>query len=909
MDGNAPIKHVIIRFPPTDGPWFILRCDEHETAFKSHPLRGAAAHWRSSYHGHQWESSAEVLIQHFGVEVIDCDEALAEKNNAVASDSHQSTKVPRPQIMRHRAARRQFLLERGKTPKLQIGRHARSWSGGGRESLGKQQRKQHDLGGIPNPTAGRIYLAYHEVAKHWLPALILPQDGLDVGLPMTLQDLGLLDHVPACYTHDSEDEDLEWRDGYEDDGPLVMQRRFPAIYFDGFDFPEESSVGWACAGDLQAVNVFDSSLSLIPNLKAARDFIRRRLRAKADPSGPPTLSTGRYESPSPSRCTSSAPSSPDVMQIQTEPAVDPVSPGTDVSSPEMVESPETTEMQENVEVPEAAKILQMMERDLPMPDLHADTDKDTDTDNQSHSKICSRPGEGGGSTTNESKDSSIEDLCSDNDIQMDSEIFSDVDTESTSPAETSQDPRPCADTVNQRGSESCSPVDESSIQTAYKGHHSPPCFDEGQGRNESYSRVDEESGPAIDEPKDSPPPGPYLDSDIEMRSASCSEVDEGSTLTTERPEDSPPYPDRCTQKRCESGPLADGRIIPAVEEPKDSSMPGPDFDDGIQRRSESCSVVDEESVWMTEESEDSRIEDPCLDNEDYIKMRREKCLEAESTSERPVAVDPKSRADTKVASGPDTQAVAPNQSIYTQPESIPPASAPPNLPGMQTISEHPATHRANAGAQQDRLPSITLVAHRERINRALLDHMTADLHKLQSRSMGLRFPKAVLDTDAPPIILPRPQVSHMSYPPLTLGTDNSPADAPIISARKFAVLRGTGRPESGGETPAEEAQEELRFGLKPLEVPPSVLCCMRKRSRSGDENPRLSEFRGDDGLFHCPWCPKLFARGGIFADHLASKHEKDCVTELRKGKGAKESTKATKKRTSRPWLPGQSVLF
>ncbi|KAH7243863.1 hypothetical protein B0J15DRAFT_363145, partial [Fusarium solani] len=124
---------------------------------------------------------------------------------------------------------------------------------------------------------GQIYLAYDQVATNWLPALILPQTGLDDTHTLTsLECLGLMSHIPECYAYDPQTKKLRWKNGYEDGEPLAMERKFPEIYFDGFKFPEESTVGWVGVGDLQAFNVFDSSSSLIPNLESARSYIRKR---------------------------------------------------------------------------------------------------------------------------------------------------------------------------------------------------------------------------------------------------------------------------------------------------------------------------------------------------------------------------------------------------------------------------------------------------------------------------------------------------------------------------------------------------------------------------------------------------------------------------------------------------------
>ncbi|KAJ4188250.1 hypothetical protein NW759_016841 [Fusarium solani] len=66
QNGKAPVKHVIIQYPLNYGPWFILRCDEHDINFRNQ--LGAAAHLRSNKHGHPRHVSTSMVIEHFSIE-------------------------------------------------------------------------------------------------------------------------------------------------------------------------------------------------------------------------------------------------------------------------------------------------------------------------------------------------------------------------------------------------------------------------------------------------------------------------------------------------------------------------------------------------------------------------------------------------------------------------------------------------------------------------------------------------------------------------------------------------------------------------------------------------------------------------------------------------------------------------
>ncbi|KAM6506780.1 hypothetical protein FALCPG4_018609 [Fusarium falciforme] len=313
QNGNAATKHVIIQYPLNDGDWFILRCDEHDVSFKNQ--RGAAAHLRSSKHGGTWQVSTSMVIKNFGIEVIDCDATLAGKNNLIALESGQEEAKPR--APKKRPITYRTTSAREKRSKLYAKRAESD-----QQTNKRRQLKQGVRNGIPSPAPGQIYLAYDEAATSWLPALILPHNGLeDLSTPSSLENLGLMGHIPECYAYNPQTKELSWKSGYGNGEALTMERRFPAIFFDGSKFPEESAVGWVAAVDIQVFDVFDSPSKLIPNLKSAQDFIRRRF-------GPTELPV-KVESPKPELKSDSCSVSP---QEEPAPPVDNlVSSGTDTA--------------------------------------------------------------------------------------------------------------------------------------------------------------------------------------------------------------------------------------------------------------------------------------------------------------------------------------------------------------------------------------------------------------------------------------------------------------------------------------------------------------------------------------------------------------------------------------------------
>ncbi|KAI3567877.1 hypothetical protein IWW34DRAFT_676719 [Fusarium oxysporum f. sp. albedinis] len=128
--------------------------------------------------------------------------------------------------------------------------------------------------GITDPDAGSVYLAFWEKSKEWLAVLLLPmQDLQSIGISGSMESLGLAEVLPACY--DNKGGNLFWAEGYNDGEPLVAEREFPVMYFDGQDFPAKSAVGWVAAKDLRDFDA-KSKNSLVPHIKSVRKFLKTR---------------------------------------------------------------------------------------------------------------------------------------------------------------------------------------------------------------------------------------------------------------------------------------------------------------------------------------------------------------------------------------------------------------------------------------------------------------------------------------------------------------------------------------------------------------------------------------------------------------------------------------------------------
>ncbi|KAH7118416.1 hypothetical protein EDB81DRAFT_767037 [Dactylonectria macrodidyma] len=276
QDGNAAIKHTIVQFRDE---WYILLCDEHGLSFKHHPIMSAAKHLNGRAHG-KLPKDHEMAIKHLGVRVLNCSAKLAEENNRVCLVAYRTGYEPSKLRTRTKNNKSECIHV---SPLLeQTDQHVDTPLGNrgsacvnGRGKSGRRPRKQFD--GIVDPTPGGIYLGYWSKSREWQAVLVLPgvatEQPIDIGFSGTIQDLGLTEQLPQCYTYDPQTGILDWQEGYKDGGPLVTERQFPVMYFDGLDFPSESSVGWVAANDLQSVDTQDSNFELTPHFKSVLNFL------------------------------------------------------------------------------------------------------------------------------------------------------------------------------------------------------------------------------------------------------------------------------------------------------------------------------------------------------------------------------------------------------------------------------------------------------------------------------------------------------------------------------------------------------------------------------------------------------------------------------------------------------------
>ncbi|KAH7134275.1 hypothetical protein EDB81DRAFT_803546 [Dactylonectria macrodidyma] len=159
------------------------------------------------------------------------------------------------------------------------------------EAVGVQTRQsrarvnQEDAEAIIDPTPGSLYFAFRQKSKEWSAALLLPKSNLeDFGIPSTLEQLGLMENIPACYVYNKDTYTFRWRKGYREGQPMAQQRQFPVMFFDGLPFPAKSEVAWMTAKDMRPLDITVTHASLIPHHQSVFKYMKERAAIAAQES-------------------------------------------------------------------------------------------------------------------------------------------------------------------------------------------------------------------------------------------------------------------------------------------------------------------------------------------------------------------------------------------------------------------------------------------------------------------------------------------------------------------------------------------------------------------------------------------------------------------------------------------------
>ncbi|SPO01570.1 uncharacterized protein DNG_04243 [Cephalotrichum gorgonifer] len=89
QNGGGEYRHFIIEDPSNPGKFYIFMCEEHGVHFNSDALKCAGRHLDTKGHGSQPRAAANA-IKVLGIEVLNCNAALAKKNNTALAAAIKS---------------------------------------------------------------------------------------------------------------------------------------------------------------------------------------------------------------------------------------------------------------------------------------------------------------------------------------------------------------------------------------------------------------------------------------------------------------------------------------------------------------------------------------------------------------------------------------------------------------------------------------------------------------------------------------------------------------------------------------------------------------------------------------------------------------------------------------------------
>ncbi|KAG7414981.1 hypothetical protein Forpi1262_v016953 [Fusarium oxysporum f. sp. raphani] len=161
---RAAKKHTIIRIPEDPvrpAKFYILRCEDHDIHFDDSPLQAGLAHLSEKHH-HQ-NPSFETVVEHFGYEVIGCDDEKLIQNNKAAKEAFE----------RGERGARDSIRVRTDSPSPE--RPRKNTSHAVKKSRSRRSRRKTQNSSDPHDlVAGDVYIIYWSASKQWYAGLYIP---------------------------------------------------------------------------------------------------------------------------------------------------------------------------------------------------------------------------------------------------------------------------------------------------------------------------------------------------------------------------------------------------------------------------------------------------------------------------------------------------------------------------------------------------------------------------------------------------------------------------------------------------------------------------------------------------------------------------------------------------------------
>ncbi|KAF5990544.1 hypothetical protein FBULB1_21 [Fusarium bulbicola] len=265
---RAAKKHTIIRLPEHEDPvrppkFYILRCEHHDIDFNDNPLQSGLAHLSEAHPQHE-DPSFETVVQHFGYEVIGCDDEKLIQNNKAASEAFQKG---------DRGARDFIRVTDSPSPKTPRKKASNA------AKKGRSSRKSRNAFNPRDLVPGDVYIIYWSSSKQWYCGLHIPlQDPESVGIEESFEALGLLNNIPPCYEYDTSSKSFSWAEGYEDGGEDASEQHFPFMFFEGLEFPDLCHVAWIPIDEIQPWD--EDKALMIEHSDQAFEYLKKRKAAQ-----------------------------------------------------------------------------------------------------------------------------------------------------------------------------------------------------------------------------------------------------------------------------------------------------------------------------------------------------------------------------------------------------------------------------------------------------------------------------------------------------------------------------------------------------------------------------------------------------------------------------------------------------
>ncbi|KAI6750888.1 hypothetical protein HG530_014338 [Fusarium avenaceum] len=275
QNGTPSQVYRIVQSPLDHANWYILECRSCSTYFISEDaIREATLHLQS-YHSYGMLVDVYSILGNFGTFVLNCNEELAQMNNALLDASRSlpsnTRAITSPEPENHEEVPSQALTATSTQSKKKRKR--------GRPKAPVYQWKPPisfaELDPrIVNLKPGDIVGVWFEKQKRFEPAMILPWGRFRrFNYSHTLATVGLNEDIPNCYDGAQSDDKAPrpWAPGYGNIGDLAHRRMLPGLYFrKQEDFPVGCQSSWLA---LNKLKIFDEKCPHTINKEAVLEYL------------------------------------------------------------------------------------------------------------------------------------------------------------------------------------------------------------------------------------------------------------------------------------------------------------------------------------------------------------------------------------------------------------------------------------------------------------------------------------------------------------------------------------------------------------------------------------------------------------------------------------------------------------